>query len=161
MLGRALAGVLIIMAGGFTAAAAGGTAAAAAPAQACAVSTVIEITSFAFSPPAVTPGNSSTATLTALNCTDQTQQTSETWSGRFTGPSSSGIPAGCPAIDPIAFGVTFPPDGTASRSVGYLVPASCTASELVVTADIHGTNGNLLAAGTATLQIVHDTPPQS
>ena len=147
------------MAGAFTAAATGGTAAAATPAQACADLTVIEITNFAFSPPAVPAGNSSTATLTALNCTNQTQQTSETWSGRFTGPSSGGIPAGCPAIDPIAFGVTFPPDGTVSHGVTYLVPAACTASELTVTADIYGANGHLLAEGTATLQIVHDVPP--
>ena len=49
--------------------------------QACAVTTVIEITHFAFSPPAIPAGQMSTATLTALNCTAQRQQTSGTWSG--------------------------------------------------------------------------------
>lgn len=154
MLGRALAALIIIITAGFTAAATAGTASAVTPAQACATSTIIKITSFDFNPASVTPGNSSTATLTALNCTAQSQQTTETWSGRFTGPSSGTIPPGCPVIDPIAFGVSFPAHGTVSRSVGYLVPASCTATELTVTADIRGTNGTLLAEGTAVLKIV-------
>jgi hypothetical protein len=143
----------MIIAGGLTAAIGSGTAAAATPAQACAVSTVIEITNFAFHPPAIPPGQSSTAALTALNCTDQPQQTSEIWSGRFVGPSGA-IPPGCPAIDPIAFAVDFPPNGAVSTSVRYSVPLSCTATQLIVTADIYGTNGVLLAQGTAVLEIV-------
>jgi hypothetical protein len=73
------------MAGGLTAAIGSVPAVAATPAQACPVSTVIEIEHFAFDPAAIPPGGSSTATLTALNCTDLTQQTTETWSGRFVG----------------------------------------------------------------------------
>jgi|HubBroStandDraft_1064217.scaffolds.fasta_scaffold19322_2 hypothetical protein len=143
----------MIIAAGFTTAIGSGTASGATPAQACAVSTVIEVTNFAFNPSAIPPGQSSTATLTALNCTDQSQQTSEIWSGRYVDPSGT-IPPGCPAIDPIAFGVTFPPLGAVSTSVGYSVPLSCTATQLMVTADIYGTNGVLLAQGTALLQIV-------
>src|SRR5580698_2124447 len=145
-----LAALMVIIGSGLTVTAASGTAAASP--SACPVSAVIEITSFAFNPPAVVPGRSSTATLTAVNCTDQSQQTSETWSGQWTGPST-GIPAGCPAIDPVALPVTFPPNGTVSTSVTYSVPSSCTATQLAVTVDIYGNNGVLLAHGTAILQI--------
>jgi hypothetical protein len=143
---------MIIMAGGLTAAVGGGTATAATPAPVCAVSTVIEITHFAFNPPVIPPGQSSTATLTARNCTDQTQQTSEIWSGRFVNASGT-LPPGCPVIDPISIPVNFPPLGTVSSSVGYTVPRSCTATQLIVTVDIDGKNGALLAKGTAVLQI--------
>ena len=63
-------------------------------------------------------------------------------------------PPGCPVIDPIAIAVTFPPDGSATSSVQYSVPASCTATQLIVSADIYGTNGVLYAHGIATLQII-------
>ncbi len=143
---------MFIIAGGLTATIGNGTAAA-APAQACAVSTVIEITHFAFNPPAIPPGGSSTASLTALNCTGQPQTTGETWFGRFVRPSG-GIPSGCPVIDPITYTTVFPPHGTVSASVTYTVPPSCTATQLIVTADITGKNGILLAQGTAVLEIV-------
>jgi hypothetical protein len=151
-----LAALMIIIGSGLTVTAASGTAAASP--SACPVSAVIEIASFAFNPPAVAPGHSSTATLTAVNCTDQSQQTSETWYGQWAGPST-GIPAGCPAIDPVARPVTFPPDGTVSTSMTYSVPSSCTATQLTVTADIYGTNGALLAHGTAVLQIIRPSLP--
>ena len=151
-----LPGLMIIIASGLTAAAGSGTAIAATPSQACAVTTVIEITHFAFSPPAIPAGQMSTATLTALNCTAQRQQTSETWSGRFAGPGG-GIPPGCPAIDPISLGANFPAHGSVSTSVGYSVPLSCAATQLIVTVDINGDNGVLLAQGTAVLEIVAST----
>jgi len=148
----ALLASAIAIASGLMAATTGG-ATAAVPDTSCATSTVIEIQSFAFSPPSVPPGGSSTATLTALNCTAQTQQTSEIWSGRFTGPGV-GIPPGCPAIDPLAMPVSFPPNGTVSTHITYLVPPSCTASQLVVTVTIDGRSGVVLARGTAVLMIV-------
>jgi hypothetical protein len=37
------------------------------------------------------------------------------------------------------------------------VPASCTATELIVTADIYGQDGVLLAQGTAVLEIIQVT----
>jgi hypothetical protein len=150
-----LTGLMIIAVGGLAATAtASESAAAATPATACAVSTVIEITHFAFNPTSVFPGQSSTATLTARNCTNVSQQTSETWSGRFVSATGTGLPKGCPVIDPIALSVDFAPLGTNSTSVGYLVPQSCTATQLIVTVDIHGTTGILYAQGTAVLNIV-------
>ena len=152
-----LAALMIITGGGLTVTAVSGTAVAST--SACPVSAVIEIAHFAFNPATVSPGQSSTATLTAVNCTDQSQQTSETWSGRFVG-LSTGIPPGCPVIDPIAFAVTFPPNGTVSTSETYLVPPSCTATQLIVTANIYGKSGELYAHGTATLNITQ-LPVQS
>jgi hypothetical protein len=159
MFRKALLALLIFAGGGLTVTAASGT--AVAQAAACPVSGVIEITSFAFNPPAVIPGGSSRATLTAQNCTDQTVAASETWFGQFVGPSvgtPGNPPPGCPVIDPIALPVTFPPNGAVTSSVGYLVPASCTATQLIVTVNIYGTNGVLYAHGTATLQIIRIAP---
>jgi hypothetical protein len=159
MFRKTLLAVLIIAGGGLMATAGGGT--AVAQASACPTPGVIEITSFAFNPSAVTPGGSSTATLTAQNCTAQTVQASETWSGQFAGPSTGtpgSPPPGCPVIDPVALAVTFPPNGSVTSSVGYSVPSSCTATQLIVTVDIYGTNGVLYAHGTATLEIVQITP---
>jgi hypothetical protein len=147
-----LTGLMIIVGSGLMVTAVSGTAAA-SPSVCSVSSDVIQIASFAFNPSAVVPGGSSTATLTAVNCTDESQQTNQTWSGRFVG-SSTGIPPGCPVIDPISLPVTFPPNGTVSSDVTYSVPSSCTASQLVVTADIYGSNGALLAEGTAILEIV-------
>ncbi len=146
-----LAGLMIITGSGLTVTAMSG--AAVASTSACSVSNVIEIAHFAFNPPVVSPGQSSTATLAALNCTDQSQQATEIWSGRFVGPSP-GTPPGCPVIDPVAFAVTFPPNGTVSTDVTYSVPSSCTATQLIVTADIYGKDGVLFAHGTATLEII-------
>jgi len=142
----------VAVAGGLMASATGAASAAVRPMVACVTSSPITIESFAFHPAAVPPGASSTATLTALNCTNQTLATSEIWSGRFTGPST-GIPVGCPAIDPIALPVTFPPDGSVATNITYLVPPSCTASQLVVTVDIDAA-GKVLAQGTAVLTII-------
>ena len=96
--------------------------------------------------------------MTAVNCTDKSQQTSQTWFGQWAGPGT-GIPAGCPVIDPVALPVTFPANGTVSTSVTYSVPSSCTATQLTVTADIYGNNGVLLAHGTAILQIIRPSLP--
>jgi hypothetical protein len=158
MFRRALLTALVIIVGGGLTVTAANEAAAAAP-SACPVSAVIEITGFAFSPTAVTPGQSSTATLTAVNCTDLSQQTSQTWSGQWSGPITGAIPTGCPVIDPVALPVTFPPGGTVSTHVTYSVPSSCTATQLSVTVDINGIDGVLLAHGTAVLEIIRPVSP--
>jgi hypothetical protein len=142
----------IAIAGGLMAATTGG-ASAAVPSAACTTSSaVIEIESFAFNPASIPPGGMSTATLTALNCTGQPQVITELWYGRFTGPGA-GIPPGCPAIDPLVMSAALLPHGTVSSHIAYLVPASCTASQLVITVDISGPSGGMLAQGTAVLTI--------
>ncbi len=118
---------------------------------------VIQITHLAFSPSQVSPGQLSTAGMTARNCTGQTQQTSVIWFARFTG-SGSGIPPGCPAIDPLPpQQVTFAPFGRFSTSAGFLVPPSCTATQLQLTFDIDQ-NGVVIAQKTADLIIIQPPP---
>lgn len=117
----------------------------------------VHITHLAFNPAAVTPGETSTASLTAVNCTGTAQQTTATWFGSFLG-ASTGIPSGCPAIDPLPQQATFSPYGTYKSSVGYLVPASCTADELAVTVQL-AQDGTVLATKTADLAIVRTPRP--
>jgi hypothetical protein len=124
----------------------------------CAVSSqTIQITSLAFQPRTVFPGQTSQATLSAVNCTGVAQQASAEWLGRFVG-SVTGIPPGCPAIDPFLQPMNFPPLGQLTTTVGYLVPGSCTATGLVVTVEILQ-NGKVVTQGSAELGIVR--PPQA
>jgi hypothetical protein len=123
----------------------------AAPAPSACVGTV-QIDSLTFSPPVGTRGQVATATAAMRNCTGRSQQTTATWLGRFRG-SGPGIPAGCPALDPLAQPTTFPPHGRLNGSVGYLVFAGCTATELQVTLRISAAGGTVLAERTATLPI--------
>ena len=81
-------------------------------------------------------GQASTATAAVVNCTAQVQQASAQWMGRFVNATGTGFPAGCPVIDPLMLPLTLPPFSSASSSIGYSVPASCTANELVVTGEI-------------------------
>jgi hypothetical protein len=111
----------------------------------------VSFTHFVFIPPSVHAGQSSSATLTAHNCTDLNQAPSVTWVGRFVG-SRSGLPSGCPAIDPIAVPAHLAPHKNGKASVSYLVPTSCTATSLQVTATVES-NGQVLAQKTATLTI--------
>jgi hypothetical protein len=123
-------------------------------AQAAPCTGTVQITSLAFAPATVAPGQSSTATLVAQNCTDQTQATSTVWFGRFLSSSGAAFPPGCPAIDPVALPATFPPGGQASRSLSYLALASCTATDLQLTVRItSSTDGSTLAEQTADLAI--------
>lgn len=140
----------LLLAGG--AAAAGATPAVSTGSTACSSTAVIQITAFAFHPPHVSPGQSSSADLTALNCTGATQSTTETWYGQLIGPGT-GIPPGCPAIDPFMRPVVFAPHTPVSTSTSYLVFSGCTATKLAVTVKITGTAGTLLAQQTTYLTI--------
>jgi hypothetical protein len=149
-----LVAAMVLMSAGLMAAPAGiaGASVAATPLPAS-CSGVIQITSLAFTPPAVAPGGTSTANMAARNCTGVTQQTSILWVGRFVG-AGSGIPPGCPAIDPLPpQPLTFTPHGQVHASLGYLVPASCTATQLQVTVDIEQ-GSTVLAHRTADLTII-------
>jgi hypothetical protein len=117
----------------------------------------VQVTSFGFAPPAVSPGQFSSANLVAQNCTNGPVQGLTTWAGRFLG-STAGIPPGCLAIDPVAQLANFGPQAQLAQSLRYLVPASCTASSLQVTVRVTGTGGVLLAQATADLAIVVAEP---
>lgn len=125
----------------------------AAPLAACAGT--ISITSLTFDPPNVAAGvtSTSTATLVARNCTFQRQQVTATWLGRFADPATGpAIPPGCPGIDPLPLPMDFPARGSLSRSVTYLVFATCTATVLHLTVTI-SKGGQVLATRSADLQI--------
>lgn len=143
----AVAGGLVV-AGGASASAA--TPATAAGPALC--TGTVQINSLTFVPSTVAPGQSSTATLKARNCTAQTLQTTTYWYGRFVGPTP-GIPAGCPAVDPLPRPLTFTPHGSASLSTSYLTFASCTATSFQLNVRIVGPGGALLATRDATLTI--------
>ena len=148
-----LAASLVVAAG---LVAVGGTSASAATpaAQPATCSGTIHITSFAFQPSTVAPGQSSAATLATRNCTAQTVQANSYWFGTWVG-STTGIPAGCPVIDPLPRAVTFAPYARTTLSTSYLVFPSCTATALQVTVRIVGSGGATLASRTATLTIQH------
>jgi len=137
-----------------------GSAAHAATADIPACNGTVAIMSLTFDPPQVTPGQTVTAKATAKNCTSQPQQVSAVFVSRFVGPSpTSGIPAGCPAIDPlppqqltVAAGATF------GWSTGYVVRVGCTATGLEVKARIWDSAGNDLAVQSATVKITQPAP---
>ncbi len=109
---------------------------------------VIEITHLAFKPAAVVPGNSSTAHMTARNCTGESQSTTSTWTGKFTGHRT-----GCQVIDPVNQPANFAPNGTVKSKVGYEVPSGCDATYLQVTVEV-SQSGSVLAKKTADLKIL-------
>jgi hypothetical protein len=74
----ALAAAAVVTAGGTAAA---DTPAADTPAAGC--SSAVRVDGFAFDPPAVAPGGTSTATLSATNCTGSDLVLSELWSYHY------------------------------------------------------------------------------
>ena len=147
-----LVAVMALVPAGLAAAPVGLAAASVSPSRAPAsCSGVIQITHLAFTPRAVTPGGTSTANLTARNCTGTGQQTTAIWLGTF--GSGGGIPPGCPAIDPLPEPAAFAPHGQFRSGVSYLVPAGCTSSQLQVTVEIEQ-GGTVLAERTADLTII-------
>ena len=120
----------------------------------------IAIEQFAFNPPSVPVGQTSTLNLVAQNCTNQTLTGQTIWFGKFTW-ANGGIPPGCPAIDPIAYPYTIPPQGTYTTSQGEADNFSgCQATGLQITVEFTDniTTGTA-AEATATLGIIQPTPP--
>ncbi|MEE4542376.1 hypothetical protein V2S66_10430 [Streptomyces sp. V4-01] len=115
---------------------------------------VVRIDALAFAPAEIAAGQSSTATLVATNCTGQPQNVSETWAASWVSASTTGIPAGCPVIDPLSRQATFAPHARAAASTGYLVFAGCTADALRLTVTV-SQSGVLLGRASATLLIDH------
>jgi hypothetical protein len=143
--------------------AASGPAAAAAvhPATGCTSTAAVpvEVDGFAFSPPEVVSGGSSTADLVTTNCTDATLATTEEWTAQWLPLTASGpIPAGCPVVDPLVRSVTYGPGQELAENTGYTVPAGCEAAELAVTVYISVTAGSAQETATAHLVIEHATP---
>ncbi len=126
--------------------------AATSPAHRTGCTGTVRITSLTFAPATVARGQSSTATLKARNCTGKTQQTTTYWFGHFSG-AGTGIPAGCPAIDPLPRALALVPHGTGSLQTTYRVLPTCTATALTITVRVVGSGGTVLASRDATLAI--------
>ena len=127
----------------------------ATPPSAC--SGVLRVDGFVFSPATVLPGGSSTAALTATNCTAQAQTVTEQWTGRFSSLTSTGVPVGCPVIDPLLRSQVFAADAQATSSTTYVIPTGCAADQLTVTVQL-AQGGTLLGTATAVLTIDGPTP---
>jgi hypothetical protein len=120
-----------------------------ASAATCTGTGTVQIISLSFNPASIAPGQRSTATMVAQNCTAQAITATSTWAARLIGPGT-GIPPGCPAIDPLAQATNFPAGGQVTVGLGYLTFASCTATALQLTVTVNGAAGPL-ASQTATL----------
>jgi hypothetical protein len=113
----------------------------------------IAINQFSFSPGTVAPVQTPTLTLVLQNCTSQTVQGSSTWSFKFTW-AGTGLPPGCPVLDPVAFSYSMAPGGTSTASLGLDDPiASCLATGLQATVNV-SENGVTGTAATATADLV-------
>jgi hypothetical protein len=119
---------------------------------------IVQINAVDFSPAQAQPGQTATATVTAQNCTAQPQTASLMIVAQFRG-AAAGIPAGCPALDPLPpQSVTFPAGGTTGASQSYLIFAGCTATALRVTARYTDSSGTVLATRYADLPIAAAAP---
>jgi cellulase/cellobiase CelA1 len=117
----------------------------------------IAIRQFSFNPPSVPVGQTSTLTLVLQNCSSQAEQGTSIFAGRFTG-AGTGIPPGCPAIDPVGFGYSLAPGATATQTLGMGDPvASCLATGLQATVNVN-VNGVTGTAATATANLVITSP---
>jgi Cellulose binding domain len=118
----------------------------------------IAIKQFSFSPASVPAGQTSTLTLVLANCTSQTIQGNTSWYGHYTW-AGSGIPPGCPVIDPIAFPYTITPGGTYTQTEqeGDTIEG-CQATGLTanVNVSVDGVTGT---AATASASLVIQQPP--
>ncbi|WP_225846625.1 hypothetical protein [Streptomyces sp. HPF1205] len=124
---------------------------------ACASVGGVAVGPLTLTPPEVRPGQFSTASLPLTDCGDTPQTVGVMSYGIWLSAASTGIPAGCPAIDPLVRQVVLAPHQTVSTATTYLVPASCTADVLRVTMQISGQDGTLLARRTADLVIDQPT----
>jgi hypothetical protein len=125
---------------------------------ACNASTGFAVARLDFSPVAVPPGQLSTATLVLQNCTGQTVAGSTTWIPRLTW-SGSGLPPGCPVMDPVAFPYSIAPGATATLTLQLGDPvASCQATGLLLTVDVYKTGvTNPVYIAQANLGIIQPT----
>lgn len=145
---RLIAVVLLTLSALGVAPAAPGVAQAAAP---CAAT--VHIVSLTFDPQSVQPGQSSVTTTVVRNCTGQSQSFSVMTTARFLG-ATSGIPAGCPVLDPLPpQQVTLAAGDTWTGTIGYSVFSGCSATALEVTARVADPTGAPLDTATADLPI--------
>jgi len=117
----------------------------------------VAVSQFSFSPGTVQVGQVSTLTLVLQNCGSQTLQGSSIWGFKFTG-AGTGLPPGCPVLDPVAFGYSMAPGGTSTATLGLDDPiASCQATGIQATANVN-VNGVTGTVASATANLVITQP---
>ncbi len=136
-----------------------GTMIATSNATAATCTGTVQITSMAFDPPIVKPGQSSTVSAVVQNCTSQDVQAQVMWYARFVDGSGS-IPPGCVVYDPLIKTLTVPAGGQATSAMTYSTFASCTSTGLQATASI-SVGGATVASQSATLLTSSASPSPS
>jgi Cellulose binding domain len=118
----------------------------------------VAIQQLSFNPPAVPAGQRSTLTLVLANCTNQPIQGGITSYGRYTWAGGSGIPPGCPAIDPISYPYSIAAGGTFTHTEQQGDTfQSCPATGLTWTMNVT-VNGVTGTAATASANLVIQQP---
>lgn len=103
-----------------------------------------------FAPASVMPGGQSSEAVTIMNCGSAPRTVHLQWTALWSGADGSTVPAGCPIFDPLVTALALPAGGRATASLGYRVPAGCTATHLTGFVSATDANG---VAGSAVLQI--------
>ena len=130
---------------------------AATAATTAACTSGVSVSQFSFDPSSVPPTGDSALTLVLQNCGSQAVQGSSDWYPALTS-SGTGLPPGCPHLDPVAFTYALAPGATSTATLGLGDPiAGCVATGLQVTANVYE-NGVTGAVATATADLVI-TPP--
>jgi hypothetical protein len=111
----------------------------------------VRITSFGWQPSDVRPGDSATVAVTAQNCKHRELSASVEWIGQYAG-IGTGLPDGCPVIDPVSTPVTLPSKDSARAQLGFNILPGCSATGLTETVRLLS-NGTVLATASATLTI--------
>jgi hypothetical protein len=113
----------------------------------------IAINQFSFNPASVPVGQTSTLTLVLQNCGSQAVQGSSIWQPTFTW-SGTGLPPGCPVMDPVSFSYSLQPGATTTQTLGLDDPiASCLATGIKATVNVT-VSGVTGTAATATANLV-------
>jgi hypothetical protein len=113
----------------------------------------IAINQFSFNPGTVQGNQTSTLTLVVQNCGSQALQGLSVVAPKFTG-AGSGLPPGCPTLDPVAFSFSLAPGASSTSTLGLDNPvATCQATGIAVTANV-SVNGVTGVAATATANLV-------
>jgi len=111
-----------------------------------------QTTDLALDPDTVLVGDATTATMVVQNCSPDPEPVTATWTGRFLGPYS-GIPVGCPVIDPLDQQATLAPYSESHLVLTYKVPSACRALMLLIIVRVQQ-DATILDEGAAALRII-------
>ena len=117
----------------------------------------IAIRQFAFSPTTVAAGQDAMLTLVLQNCGTTAVTGSTVWASRFTYSTGTGIPPGCPVMDPLSLNYSIAAGATATQT-SQLGDSFATCLATGITATVTVNVGNVGAAATASANLVITQP---